>query len=289
MSIQMARRGSVSRRHSGVVLTQMLTDAAWTPVLPPTSPAYGQTYYAENANATYALGTYLSYGRFEVHPGDCWQQDIDQGNGYLNSGWGIHERSEVYGMTVPLDTHAWVSYSIRITLGSAPTDPPQNVYDLDGGPFCGVGDFHSTTAWNPALGSNPIPLVSDLLPNGLIAIQTRSYLQANPNSNPITQYTMNIMDGTWHRIVHHILFYRTTGTLSGTSLLQSWLDGTPVFNTDGILMGSAQTTGHFWKFGIYRSQSTGTSIVEYANMEVATGATALQSRIATPLTIPAGV
>src|SRR5450759_1612422 len=32
----------------------------------------------------------------------------------------------------------------------------------------------------------------------------------------------------------------------------------------------------------------GTAVIAYANMEVATGATALQSRIATPLTMPTG-
>src|SRR5664280_1927691 len=107
----------------------------WTPDLPPTSPSYGRAYHAQNANRTYSLGTYQSYGRFEVRSGDCWQQDIDNNNGYMNSGWGTHERSEVSGPTVAPDTHAWASYAIRIAPGSAPTELSQNVYNLDGGPY----------------------------------------------------------------------------------------------------------------------------------------------------------
>jgi len=291
VSVQAARRGTIAaarRRTPPIVLTPQLSGVMWTPDLPPTSPSYGQAYHVQSASTgstDYALGTHLSYGRFEVRSGDCWQQDIDFGNGY--TGWGIHERSEVGGFIVAPDTHVWMSYSIRITPGSAPTDmPPELLYQ--GSPFCIEAAWHSTDSPDPNLGANPLPLVSSLQSNGLLAIQTRSYLQPNPNGDLLTQYTMNIMDGTWHRIVHHIIFYRTTGTLSGTGLLQSWLDGTSVFNTDGIRMGSAQINGPYWKFGIYRSHSTGTAVIAYANMEVATGATALQSRIATPLTMPTG-
>jgi hypothetical protein len=83
--------------------------------------------------------------------------------------------------------------------------------------------------------------------------------------------------GEWYNIVFH---FKADPT-GADSLLEVWRNGEQVVDLEDVPLGMPDTTGHYWKAGVYRSASPDTLAVRYANMEV--GSVDLSARIAMPL------
>lgn len=225
---------------------------------------FGAQYETQNAGQPWSLRKQGSYLRFEVRNGDIWLR-------------GNSQRSEVRNYsTYPFNTDIWISMAIRINGGVPQVDGNALHYFV-------IGQMHSTSNANPGdIAALSPPWSQRIDQNGNFVVEARTST-ANPiTANPVpdTLYTLtDLPRDTWVRMVHRIVFSN-----SGGGHLQSWRDGSQIYDEDAAI-GYNQPDAGYFKYGIYRWPTTPTGIVEYANVEV--GTADLSSRVTSPLPLPA--
>jgi len=227
----------------------------------------GQNYQLECApSSTHSLQRLDTYERFQVASGDV--AAIDDAT---------KERSELYvrdgaARAIAFDIAFWVSMALRIPSASAFPSASATTW-------CIIGQIHSTAS--PNIGDVLLsPAWAQDISGGVFTVQTRSFAGTPVTSNPpaITRYTDAALPrDTWINLVYQLTFDPSAGAM------QIWRNGSSVFNST-IPMGYNQPDAGYPKFGIYRSASTTTTTIEFANVEW--GTTSLASRITTPLPNP---
>lgn len=197
--------------------------------------------------------------RMEIRPGWVWPNDPPSGN--------TNQRCEVRPYELlPTSGDVWLSHALYIEPGAPVTS------------FAILGQFFTNRdpEDNPAIAS---PTVSQqLLPGDIFRVYTRGDVAAVSTSLPPQNATWSVDPlprGVWHQIVHKLTFSTTGG-----GHLQSWLNGTEVYNADTPL-GYNNEVGCIFKYGIYKGVSDDTFAVRWANVEV--GTADLSDRIANPL------
>jgi hypothetical protein len=206
--------------------------------------------------------------RFEVRSGESWASDPA----------GTRNRSELKGATNwRFGDDIWFSYLMRVRAGAAIASS-----------FNILGQFHSLAddGSDPAYGTDEDlspPFAINLMPTTEVVRIIRRYSTVDPSTvasvTQVNEYdTAQIVRDYWYPVVGNIQF--ATG---GTGKLKIWWDGSLVVNQTGINIGFHDKTGPYWKFGIYRAESTETLVVDYANFEM--GLTDLSARVGAPLPI----
>ena len=129
-------------------------------------------------------------------------------------------------------------------------------------------------------------------PNFSIRVSDNNRLRVYLRTTDEASYTQTIpydlnggfVKDTWYNIVINIVF---SDGESADGMVKVWINGVLEVDLSSIVTGYyvAQSTGNYWKHGMYRSTShPSTMVTEYINMEV--GLTDLTARITTPLATP---
>jgi len=228
----------------------------------------GNEFNSQTPNKSWSLQQALNKTspifRVQVNSGDRWSGDANSTK--------PKERSEFYqkNANLPYNQDVWVSYSIRIL--------PGKPLDLDSGEICFIGQFHASED-DRDVSSSPV-LGLRLQGADTLAIHTCSTTDNPHRENPKTvlRGTTQLERDEWHRIVMRVRFSPTKGQL------QFWKNGKELINLSGIGIGYPDSTGPYWKFGIYRNAIPVSLAIEFANMEI-TKSSSLYSRVSKPLVI----
>lgn len=224
----------------------------------------GAKYVAESAEKAWSFTPDKNLDRFEVRNGDKW---VNESAGNLANRTELRYTGVPGGGAayLPFSTDVWLSYGLKIEEGDPITG------------WAGFGQFHA----KQDAGDTGLPPVWALeIVNNTMYVRTRSSI-LNPTTAAVTSmvhYTAPFARGQWYRFVARLRFEKGTG-----GHMQFWKDGVEVFNKS-ILAGYNDVNGPYWKYGIYRQESTATLIASYANVEV--GTKSLLARVAKPLPLP---
>lgn len=227
----------------------------------------GHTWFAYNGGEPWSCGRTSSYARFEVRPGEAPSFDVPE-----------KERSELVcysggsTFTLPYDTDVWLSLAMRLPSGSYVPPPGSPVWMI-------AGQFHSTYNTGDNKGLSP-PWAQQLWPGDWVAIYTRS-APVSPvvtNPAPVETRMFQLTRDTWAHLVYRLQFNQTGG-----GLMDVYKDGAQIYSGTPAI-GYNQPVGPYLQYGVYRAAALGTTVLEYANVEV--GTSSLSSRIANPLPIP---
>lgn len=197
--------------------------------------------------------------RFEVGPQDEWKND----KGFDRN------RAEMKSETVePFGQDVWFSYQMKVDPG-----PPSTAR------FCILGQFHHTNdPWD--VGGSP-PFAINLYPNTNTLRFIKRYTadrKTTATTDTVMYETAPIRRDQWMHIVGHIVF-----GWQGDGTVELWLDGRKIVDLPHTSIGYNDMVGPYWKFGIYRGQSSEPLVVEYANMEL--GSESLLGRVDHPLPV----
>ncbi|WP_221391319.1 heparin lyase I family protein [Dyadobacter sp. NIV53] len=223
---------------------------------------FGNDYRVQSPNKDYSVSLAKNKScqqyKFQLNSGDQWSSDAGKDK----------ERSELYSLDkMPFNQDIWLSYAVKVAPGDAVTSK-----------FCHFGQFHATEDAGDAA-SVPV-LTFRFVGEDNLSITTCANTDkiATKNLAGVIRYTGKLQRGVWVRNVMRIRFHHTNGQL------QWWENGVEKLNLINIGMGNNDTVGPYWKFGIYRTKSVETLMVDYANMELST-TESLISRITNPLLI----
>jgi hypothetical protein len=228
----------------------------WKPVLDPKSKItirgipYAPEFALHDWNIRRATDTATDVSRFEVRPGDQWEEDRDSGEN--------KERSEFdgYGKRFAYGTDIWGAYAFFIEPGA---------------------DYRSAwTGIGQMIGSKARPFHIHFETGKLIIYSENIPAGAGPVIAP--RYSGPLSRNMWHKVVFHL---REGDSDSGR--LEFWCDGEEIVDFTGPI-GSVGNQA-FWKFGIYRGYGPISTpfAIQFANMEI--GNADLTARIANPLAI----
>jgi len=228
----------------------------WKPVLDPKAKitVRGIEYEAEFAqrewNIRRAMDASTDVTRFELRPGDQWDEDRSSGEN--------KERSELdgYKQTFAHGSDVWGAYAFFIEPGAE--------YRSD---WTAINQMHGTKlrAFHVHFKQGKLIIYSEHAPPGAGAVLAVRY------SGPLSR-------NTWHNVVFHL-----RESASDNGRLEFWRDGERIIDFTGPI-GAAGNQA-YWKFGIYRGYgpiSTPFAIL-FANMEI--GKSDLTARIASPLAV----
>lgn len=208
--------------------------------------AGSNSFTSQNAGQTWSLqyAPVVDHYRFDVRSGDIW------------SGDSTNNRSEAKeDATHALAATVWVAYSFMVESGAAiATD------------WAVVGQFHDQTSVN-----NP-SIAVELTPTGKLRVVRRESDGTFHN-----EWETTLTRNNWYDFV---IQFKADPT-GASSTLNVWVDGTQRVSLSNVSIGASDATAHYWKFGYYRSGSTETTAVRYANMEC--GAADLSARVSSPL------
>ncbi|WP_221392770.1 heparin lyase I family protein [Dyadobacter sp. NIV53] len=196
--------------------------------------------------------------KFQLNSGDQWLSDLGKDK----------ERSELYSLDkMPFNQDVWLSYAVRVEPGSPVTSK-----------FCHFGQFHATE--DPGEAASVPILTFRFVGEDDLSITTCANTDpfATYNTTGVIRYKGKLPRGQWVRNVMRIRFSHDEGQL------QWWENGVEMLNLSDVGIGNNDIVGPYWKFGIYRTKSEESLIVEYANMELST-TSSLESRIQNPLLI----
>lgn len=228
-----------------------------------------QIYSAQNADRDWSLnlkGDPPCAFRFELRPSDQWIQESPKQPEPV-------ERSELQGPTdstdpAAFDAPVWTAYQFKI----APGVPSAARWVV-------LGDWHvRPDPGDTAILSSPWQL--ELLAGDILAFETiGSTEKPVKNTTPVNYLWKSpapIVRGVWHSLASVVYFDWRPG---GKGAVTVWLDGTRIVDYKGPF---GYNTGRppYFKFGIYRSKSPETLVVDYANVE--TSRASLAWRIAAP-------
>ena len=228
----------------------------WKPVLDPKAKItirgvpYAPEFAAHDWNIRQATDAAADITRFEVRPGDEW--DEDRGSGESK------ERSELdgYKRTFAQGTDIWGAYEFFIEPGAD--------YRSD---WTAISQMHGTKARAFHLHFK----------EGRLIIYSEQLVPGSGAASAV-RYNGSLSRNSWHNVVFHL---RESATDNGQ--LEFWLDGEKIVNFSGKI-GAAGNQA-YWKFGIYRGYGPIATplAIQFANMEI--GASDLTARIASPLPI----
>lgn len=183
--------------------------------------------------------------RFELHPGDRRSQDPVES-----------ERNELTSRaTFAPGRDLWNSFSFLLEPGDPTLDGKSN----------NLGQWHAGFSASP-------PLSINLYRNNQIHIITQN------DTGMQIRKVMPIERGRWYHLVIHVRF-----NTQSAARLEVWLDGVKQVDLSNVVIGYAQSTGNYWKFGIYRKSQTAVQSQRFANMEA--GDVDLSHRVGHPLEI----
>lgn len=225
----------------------------------------GETWLKQAHPQAYAIteaqvGSTL-YQRFECREGDFATSPPDGT---------VKNRAEFQAATrYRVGEHLWLSDQIRIGAGDAFTA----AFNL-------IGQCHDTADEGES-GVTP-PFAMNLLPTGKLRFIRRYSSAATTSSSTITtsvMYETAVLsrDRWYRRVVHIVPGFNNNGTV------EVWFDGVKVVSLTNTNVGYNSLLGMYYKFGIYRTASPETCVVEFANLEI--GSTSLLSRVANPLVL----
>lgn len=197
-----------------------------------------------------------------MRSGDEWPNDAGRSR----------NRSEFSGsFKWPFDTDVWLSFAFRIPSASV----------LSGQTIYGAGQLHAT---EDAGDISNGPIFAHRFEGETLKVVTRSNTaQPTPQLTgvPTTRWTASgpLARDTWIRFVYQIQVSQ-----SGGGFLRGWMDGVEHIAAASIPIGYNDTTGPYWKYGIYRVASSSLTVLDYCNVEVSTSS--LLGRVANPLALP---
>jgi hypothetical protein len=222
----------------------------------------GERYTVQSPERPWSLSIHptLGYSRFEVRPGDVWENDAR-----------LHpdgrQRVSMRGQTFwPNNTDVWFSYSVRT---SAMPDSWSQLTSL-----------HAELEPGETPGK-PDPL-GFMVSHGRFTIETRSDTRALTTSkaDTVVRYSMPMFaPDTWQNIVVRVKF-----DPHGNGRLTFWLNGEQRYDSGAIPIGYNDRLGPYFKYGLYRGGSDQTSVAEFANVEI--GISSLLDRVTNPLPLP---
>jgi len=227
----------------------------------------GETFMMQSPglkhSITKAVNVKAPVYRCEVNKGEIWSND--KTNSY-------RERAEFYlkGANFPTDKDVWISYGIKIEKGDN-----FNVSSTD---FVYLGQCHASedkgdVASNPVFG-----LKFDGVDKLELVTSSATAKIHTEKPKAVSRGIFQVERGVWHQVVIRVKFNPTKGEI------QLWLNGKEMIKFSNIGIGYPDTTGPYWKFGIYRSPMNKKLAVSYANMEVSK-TESLKDRILNPLAI----
>jgi Ca2+-binding RTX toxin-like protein len=209
------------------------------------------TYFEEGTYQIQSAGKAWSYQsdgnkmRFELHPGDHWQNDTSP-----------VERSEI-GSSKKLEFGQ--TYTINYKFMIEPGQPNTAGWLV-------IGQLHATE--DPEdLGTSP--------PFEITLVKERMEINVRWSDNPIISShiapthvytdTQNIERGRWYDIKITVKF-----DPFGEGLLNVWRDGVQVVHYTGGL-GYNDQVGPYWKHGVYRKPSAETIVANYSDFSLVKG------------------
>lgn len=204
------------------------------------------TYGIQNANKTWSYTTNGNNFRFELHSGDHWQNDKA----------GI-ERSEIASYkTLDFGQIYTVDYKFMIEPGS-----------LNTAKWLTIGQFHASEDKSDGGVSPPyeLDLVGDRMQIDARWSTPTQTNWSNVNTRTLYTDTHNIQRGHWYDIKITIKF-----DPFGNGMLDVWRDGVQLVDYSGPL-GYNDSTGPYWKEGIYRQGSSETMAVNYSGFTLVKG------------------
>lgn len=237
------------------------------------NPWQGYQWYAQNCGkpwSTRILGKH--YARLEVREGDVISFDANKPNGDQINRCELFIPNNTSLTQFSYDVPIWISFAIRVPASTSLAPIPRTT--VAAGLVC--GQMHGGTA-----APGP-PWSQQLQSSGDFVVATRSNWVDMSDTGQVVRYRISPLPrDVWHQFVYRLIFRSTSN-----GRMEMWRDGAQVF-TDDIAMGFVDrgATGMYFKVGCYRHSMAGTSVIEWANVEV--GTTDLTDRIANPLPIPA--
>lgn len=228
----------------------------WKPVLDQKTKiiirgiAYEPEFALHEWNIRRATDASTDVTRFELRPGDQWDEDRNSGEN--------KERSEFdgYKQTFAHGTDIWGAYSFFIEPGAD--------YRSD---WTAISQMHGTKA----------RVFHVHFKEGKLIIYNE-YIGPNAAAVPTVRYNGPLSRGMWHNIVFHL-----REGASDNGRLEFWRDGEKIVDFAGKI--GAVGNQAYWKFGIYRGYGPISTpfAIQFANMEI--GKADLTARIAAPLPI----
>jgi hypothetical protein len=223
----------------------------------------GAKYRIESAEKDWSFTPARNVDRFEVRNGDKWVNEavVNPSNRTELRYAGVAGGPSY----LPFSTDVWLSYALRIEEGD-----PINGWAL-------FGQFHAT---GDAGDGRLSPVWALEVVGTTMHVRTRSSTldPTTAAQTNIVQHTSQFLRGQWYRFVARLRFEKGTG-----GYMQLWKDGVQIFNSP-LKMGYNDSSGPYWKYGIYRQESTSTLIASYANVEI--GTASLLDRVSNPLPLP---
>jgi hypothetical protein len=237
-------------------LAQETAKFQWKPVLDPTGRItirgiqYAPEFAARDWSIRRATDTAGDVTRFEVRPGDQWNEDRESGEN--------KERSELdgYKQTFAHGTDIWGAYAFIIEPGAD--------YRSD---WSAINQMHGSIlrAFHVHFNDGKLVIYSEHKGPGAAAVVSARY------SGPLSR-------NMWHNVVFHLHEGQ-----SDSGRLEFWCDGKKIVDFTGSI--GAVGNQAYWKFGIYRGYGPIATplAIQFANMEI--GTSDLRARIVGPLPV----
>jgi hypothetical protein len=228
----------------------------WKPVLDPKTQitirgiSYEPEFALHDWNIRRATGAATDVTRFEVRPGDQWDEDRNSGENKERSEFDGYKQKFAHGADI------WGAYAFFIEPGAD--------YRSD---WTAISQMHGTKvrAFHVHFKGGKLIIYSEHIGPGSSAVPTVRYNGLLPRK-------------MWHNVVFHL-----RESASDNGRLEFWRDGEKIVDFTGAI--GAVGNQAYWKFGIYRGYGPiGTPFaIQFANMEI--GTSDLTARIASPLAI----
>jgi hypothetical protein len=204
-----------------------------------------------------------NYSRFELRAGDRWPNDVAN---FPDGRQRTMIRTETrYDPLADL----WISFSFRWS----------GQISWEWGSMMSLHSDHEASENAPKPGPFGISLAG-----GRLSLVTRADPRATTTArlDGIERFSMpHPSAGEWHDVV-----LRMRLDPWGNGRLTFWLDGVQRYDSGAIPVGYNDQGGPYAKFGLYRGVSDLRTVMEFANIEVATQS--LQARVSSPRPIPRG-
>lgn len=228
---------------------------------------HGETFVIQSPKKSHSVmkadAEYPIY-RFTVNSNENWSGDKNNKD---------RERSEMYlkGANFARDKDIWITYSFRL--------PEEGARLIDKSKeFIYLGQAHASEDKGDVASNAVFGFLFDGKDEFEIVTSSATEKIHTVKPKAASRGKFKVVRGEWTNIVMRVRFSPTNGQF------QLWKNGKEVVNLKNIGIGYNDTTGPYWKFGVYRTPMSNKITVDYANMEVGKNES-LESRINNPLPI----